>query len=81
MKFLIELLAYTPAIIKAIMDVEGVVTAPKSGATKKQLVMASLDVIAKDGEQVDKKLVQLISSLVDSIVTSLNASKMFTPSA
>ena len=79
MKYFTVLLSYTPTIIKAIIDVEGMITTPKSGTTRKALVLSSLDAIAKDGETVDNKTVSLISVLIDSGVVTLNNGKVLTP--
>jgi hypothetical protein len=56
MKDSLTLIQYTPIILRAIKDVEGMVTTPKAGATKKDIVLAAIQTVAKDGETVDSKL-------------------------
>jgi hypothetical protein len=73
--FLIKIL---PTVLEAVIAVEGIITTPKSGATKKQLVLDSLDAVAKAGEAADNKTVAGISALVDNVVTSLNKGGIFT---
>jgi hypothetical protein len=81
MNILIQLLKLAPQIIAAMIAIEGVVTTPKSGQTKKDLVLASLDAVAKVGEGVDNKLVAAISVFIDNAVTAMNTGKVLTPVA
>ena len=74
MNVLLNILKLLPAIIQAVLAVEQIITDPKSGATKKQMVLDSIDAVAKAGEGVDNKTVAAISALVDNVVVSLNKS-------
>lgn len=77
MKTLQTILGYLPFVLAGITAVEqNVSSAP--GATKKALVMSSIQIAAKVGEQVPNSHVSAISALIDSIVAQLNASGIFT---
>lgn len=73
------LLTNLPSILSAIMAIEKAIVAP--GATKKSLVMQSLSIAASAGEKIPESHVQAISKLIDSTVTTLNASGIFTTGA
>lgn len=73
------LLTNLPSILSAIMAIEKAIVAP--GATKKSLVMQSLSIAASAGEKIPEVHVQAISKLIDSTVTTLNASGIFTTGA
>lgn len=70
------LLSNLPSILSAIMAIEKAIVAP--GATKKSLVMQSLAIAAGAGEKIPETHVQAISKLIDSTVSTLNASGIFT---
>lgn len=78
MGILLFLLANLPAILNAIIGIENAIKAP--GATKKQLVMQSLGIAAQAGEKISEKHVQAVSALIDSTVSTLNTSGIFTKS-
>jgi len=59
------------------MAVETQITTAKEGVTKKALVLACVDAVAKQGEKVPDVLISAISSLVDGIVVVLNGGKVF----
>jgi hypothetical protein len=73
-----NLLSFLPTIVKAVMDAESVITSPQSGATKKTIVLAAIDIVAKDVEGVDNKLVAQIATWVDAVVSALNTGNVFT---
>lgn len=73
------LLTNLPSILSAIMAIEKAIVAP--GATKKSLVMQSLTIAAGAGEKIPEAHVQAISKLIDSTVSTLNASGIFTTAA
>lgn len=81
MNTLLQILKLLPQILAAVIGVESVITAPQSGATKKQLVLDSIDAVAKAGEASDVKVVAAISALIDNIVASLNKSGLFQKAA
>jgi hypothetical protein len=70
-------LQYAPHVSQAVMAVEASVDSSVPGATKKQLVLSAIAAAAKVGESVPEAHVQLISALVDIIVSALNASGIF----
>lgn len=74
-KFL-QALTYFPyvlASVKAVEDAAGALP----GATKKQIVLTSVVNVAKLGEQIPEPHVQLVSALIDSVVSVLNATGVF----
>ncbi len=73
-------LKYAPAVSGAVQDVEAV-NASLPGATKKQLVMASVQAAAKVGEGIPEPHVALIAALIDIIVGTLNATGVFAKAA
>jgi hypothetical protein len=79
MTIFLFLLQNLPSILKAVMGIEAAVTAP--GATKKAMVMDSLAIAAKVGETVPATHVAAVSALIDTVVSGLNSSGVFKPSA
>ena len=77
MTIFLFLLQNLPSILQAVLGIEAAVQA--SGATKKAMVMNSLAIAAKVGENVPAAKVAAVSALVDSVVTSLNSSGVFAP--
>lgn len=75
MKIFLFLLQNLPSILQAVLGIEAAVTAP--GATKKAMVMNSLAIAAKVGESIPESHVAAVSAMVDSVVSSLNASGVF----
>jgi hypothetical protein len=69
-------LQYAPFVSTAVQAVE-VSNGALPGATKKQLVLAAVQAAAKVGEAVPEAHVALISALIDTIVTVLNAAGVF----
>jgi hypothetical protein len=80
MKTFLSILQFFPYVIGGVVAVEQA-AASVPGTTKKQIVLDSVLVAAKLGEQVPVPLVALISALIDQVVTSLNASGVFTHKA
>jgi hypothetical protein len=76
MKFLTIALGYFPYVLAGIQAVESTLSG-QSGATKKTLVLSAVTAATKVGEQVPETHVQTISSLIDAIVSELNASGIF----
>ena len=71
---------YVPVVIKTVVEIE--TTFPKAGGgIKKALSLSGIQALAKLGEQIPEAHVQLISSLIDEIVTILNNAGIFTKSA
>lgn len=69
-------LKYTPYVLGAVQAVEES-NASLPGATKKNIVMAAIVAAAKVGEQVPETHVQIISTLIDEMVATLNAAGIF----
>ena len=57
------------------------VSASLPGATKKEIVMASVQAAAKVGESIPQPHIQLVSSLIDVLVGVFNASGLFQKAA
>ena len=73
MNYLLLVMKYFPFVLQAITAVEAAIgSAP--GATKKQVVMASVTAAAKVGATVDESHVSAISALIETTVGALNAS-------
>ena len=75
MKYLLTVLKYLPYVLQAVVAIEASVTAP--GKTKKQIILDAILAGAKVGETVDQATITIISSLIDTIVTTLNAAGIF----
>ena len=73
-------LQYLPYVLAGVQGVE-VALSGAPGTTKKAAVLAAVDAAAKVGEQVPESHVQLISGLIDTVVSALNASGIFTHAA
>lgn len=82
MKILTSIISLLPAILTAIVAIEQQFGNSVPGATKKQLVMQSIQIGAAIGETVDNKTVQGVSALVDNTVSFLNSNRVlgFAPS-
>lgn len=76
MKILFALVQLLPVILQAIMGVEEVIGAG-NGSTKKQMVLDSIQAVAKAGESVPNGLVSAVSGFIDSTVGNLNSSGIF----
>lgn len=72
MSILISLMKYLPYIVAGVSAVEQVIGAG-NGATKKQLVLGSIQAASKVGEQIPETHVAGISNLIDVTVATLNA--------
>jgi hypothetical protein len=79
MKWLLIAFQLLPNILAAIVQVENSVNAP--GATKKAIVMGAITSAAKVGEAVPNQATDLISTMIDSTVKTLNDSGVFPPKA
>lgn len=69
-------LQYLPYVTTAVQAVEST-NGALPGATKKQLVLSAITVAAKVGESVPEAHVAVISALIDTIVSLLNAAGVF----
>lgn len=76
MNILLTLLKLAPTIISTMLAVETVITTPKSGQTKKALVMACIHAAAEQGELSDNKVVAAVSSYIDATCDKLNTDKV-----
>jgi len=79
MKILAAILSYLPGVLAGVVAVEGAIKGAP-GATKKAVVMSAIGAAAKAGENIPETHVQAISGMIDTIVTTLNQSGVFTPS-
>lgn len=77
MKLFLTLLQFLPAILTGIKSVEEVWGSSIPGTAKKDLVLQSIIVGAKVGEGIPDPNVVGISTIIDSLVTSLNVSGVF----
>lgn len=77
MKYLTAAFKYLPDIIRGVMAVESAVIGTGKGTTKKSLVMAAIQAAAKAGETVDNAEVDVISKLIDEVVSVFNSSGIF----
>jgi hypothetical protein len=80
MKWLTLVLTYLPTVLSCVQAVEAVF-ANSPGAAKKQLVMNAIQAGAASGEKIPEAHVQGISTLIDNVVGTLNASGIFNKSA
>ena len=71
---------YFPTVLAGVIAVEQAV-AGAAGQSKKQIVVTAIDTAAKFGEQVNNTDVQLVSVLIDTTVSALNAVGVFGKSA
>jgi hypothetical protein len=69
-------LSYAPFVSAAVQQIEQT-QAALPGASKKQIVMASIGAAAHVGQGVPEAHVQVISALVDILVSSFNAAGLF----
>lgn len=76
MNFLLLALKYLPHVLAAVTTVEQI-AAGSPGVSKKQIVLNSITAVAQIAGQVDEKHVQVISQLIDSTVSQLNATGVF----
>ena len=76
MKYFLLALQYLPHVLAGVQAVEAAL-ATSTGATKKEIVLAAMTAAAHVGEQVPEDHVKLVSSIIDSVVATLNASGLF----
>jgi hypothetical protein len=69
-------LQYVPYVSQAMQSVEAT-NASLPGATKKQIVLASVQAAAKVGEQIPEAHVQLIATLIDLLAGIFNSTGLF----
>jgi hypothetical protein len=74
-------LGYLPYVLAGVIGVEQSIGSTAPGTTKKAVVLSAITAAAKVGEQVPNTHVAEISSLIDSLVATLNASGVFTHAA
>ncbi|GAC1439040.1 MAG: hypothetical protein NVS1B11_36680 [Terriglobales bacterium] len=75
MKLLTSIFSFFPMLLGSIVAVEQNIQAP--GATKKQIVLSSIDAVAQMGEAVPIPMVAMISTMIDVIVQALNRTGVF----
>ena len=80
MKYLLLTLQYLPHVLAAVIAVQqSMAGAP--GADKKQAVMSAILAASQVGEKVPEDHVKVISTLIDVLVGTLNATGWFAPKA
>lgn len=77
MKWLQLILKYLPSVLAAVVGVESAIGS-QPGATKKQVALMIILAGAKGAESVPNPEVQAVGGLVDTVVSTLNASGVFT---
>jgi hypothetical protein len=77
---LLNTLKLFPLILAGVAAVEQVAAAAP-GAAKKQIIINTIQTASKAGEEVPVPQVAAISTLIDSIVSELNTSGIFTHKA
>lgn len=77
MKVFLQILQFFPYVLSGVAAVEQVVGATLPGAAKKQIVLDSITAAAATGTITPDAQVQVISTLIDAIVTALNKSGVF----
>lgn len=80
MKWLTIIISYLPAVLAGVTGVEAAIKAAP-GTAKKQVVLNAILAGAQAGETVPESHVAGISTLIDNVVTSLNAAGVFTKPA
>lgn len=79
MSFLQDVFSFLPSILNGIIAVEQVITAPKSGGTKKALILGAVQAAAQAGETIPNSTVAGISALIDYSVATLNKANVLGP--
>lgn len=79
MSILQSILSDLPSILKGIIAVEQVITAPKSGGTRKALILSAVQAAAQAGETVPNSTVAGYSALIDYSVATLNKANVLGP--
>ena len=79
MKWFLLALQYLPHVLSAVKAIEDVIGAG-NGVTKKQMVLSSLSAASAACMQVPEDHVKVVSSLIDSTVSILNISGIFSKS-
>lgn len=77
MKWLKLALTLLPGILQGVIAVESAMK-ESPGAAKKQVILDAIQAGAKVGAQVPEDNVQTVSTLIDAVVGTLNASGVFT---
>jgi hypothetical protein len=75
-KTLLLIFQFLPLVLSAVRAIEAEVGAG-NGATKKQLVLNSIQAAAQVGEKADDNTVKAVAALVDHTVATLNDSGIF----
>lgn len=76
MKYLLLALQYLPSVLNGVQAVETAMAGAK-GQDKKTVVLSAIEAAAGVGETVPEDHVKLVSGLIDSVVSTLNASGVF----
>ena len=77
MKWLTLIFQYLPSVLATVVAVEGAIGS-QPGATKKQVAMNILTAGATAAQKIPNADVAAVAGLVDTVVTTLNASGVFT---
>lgn len=75
MNWLILVVKYLPTVISLVQGVEASIGSQAPGTAKKQIVLDAIKAGAQAGEAIPDAHVAAVSTLIDSTVTTLNASK------
>lgn len=78
MNFLKLLFMYLPIVITGVMAVETSLKGQAPGATKKKIIIDAILAGALIGETVPEAHVAVISTLIDTVVSTLNKTGVFT---
>jgi len=80
MTYLLLVLQLLPVVIHAVMAIQAALPATGQGATRKALVMSSIQAAASAGGKTDDEMTAALSALVDQVVGVLHATGVFTKS-
>lgn len=77
MKTFLDIAKFLPGVLAGVVAVESAIGSEAPGTAKKQIVLDAILAAAKVGETISNANVQLISTLVDTTVATLNATGIF----
>lgn len=80
MKIFEAIAKYLPFVLQGVVTVETVISGA-SGKTKKDIVLSALSAGAKVGASVPEDHVQIVSTLIDTVVGAFNQSGLFAHTA
>ena len=79
MRWLLLILSYLPSILKTVVAVEEVAKG-LPGQSRKQIVLDIISTGAKGAEEIPEEHVKVIGTLIDTVVSALNKSGLFSKS-